>query len=66
MCQTSVCRTYLLPEYNGFFVAGCTDIYQREKAKPCVLDLGLDVLDLERNGSWVIMQQIIFFNQFEI
>ena len=24
----------------------------REEAKSCVLDLGLDVLDLEGNGPW--------------
>ena len=28
---------------------------QREKAKLCVLDLGLDVLDLEGNSLWGII-----------
>ena len=41
-------------KYNGFFVGmtGCTLPRQSEKAKSCVLDLGLDVLDLEGNGPW--------------
>ena len=40
---------------------------QNEKAKSCVLDLGLDVLDLEGNGSWgMIAVNRLLKNRFEI
>ena len=35
-------------------VAGCTLPRQHKKAKSCIFDLGLYVLDLEGKGPWVV------------
>ena len=48
-------------------VAGCTLPRQSEKAKSCVLDLGLIVLDLEGNGPWgMIAAKLNLKNMSEI
>ena len=48
-------------------LAGWTLPRQSEKAKSCVLDLGLDVLDLEGNGPWgMIAAKSNLKNKFEI